>query len=301
VKEMELFFVVVLFSVLVIVSLLAFVVRSSGKSGDRGARELPVEEEQVDDGGDERDQQPRGGRVRRRGIASLADRVRRNQERDRGGDFEERGEEETGEIGGDMAMPSQKKIGKKKLEKMKRKEEKRRENEYRMEMLAQRRQEEEEKYEQMMKEKQEEKERKKEEEEKEKERMKQIEEEKEKEFQEWSTMFSVEESGVESQTEEEKDKIVNEMVEYIKKEKVVELEDLAAEFRSFKTNEIVDKLTELDQTGVLTGILDDRGKFIHITQEEMENVVKFINRRGRVSIEDIVGESNRLIDLNPRD
>jgi len=47
----------------------------------------------------------------------------------------------------------------------------------------------------------------------------------------------------------------------------------------------------------MNGVRDDRGKYIYITKEEMENVANFIKRRGRVHIEDIVRESNRLIDL----
>jgi hypothetical protein len=56
----------------------------------------------------------------------------------------------------------------------------------------------------------------------------------------------------------------------------------------------------LDKEGRLTGLIDDRGKFIHITVEEMEKVAKFITRKGRVSIEDIARESNKLINLTPR-
>jgi DDRGK domain-containing protein 1 len=40
----------------------------------------------------------------------------------------------------------------------------------------------------------------------------------------------------------------------------------------------------------LTGVIDDRGKFVHITAEEMDKIAKFITRRGRVSIGDITKE-----------
>jgi uncharacterized protein (DUF2126 family) len=51
--------------------------------------------------------------------------------------------------------------------------------------------------------------------------------------------------------------------------------------------------------GRLSGVMDDRGKFIHITREEYESVAKFIKQRGRVSIGELVDSSNRLIRLVP--
>ena len=46
-------------------------------------------------------------------------------------------------------------------------------------------------------------------------------------------------------------------------------------------------------------MIDDRGKFIYITVEELESVAKFIRQHGRVSISELAESSNRLINLNP--
>ncbi len=46
-------------------------------------------------------------------------------------------------------------------------------------------------------------------------------------------------------------------------------------------------------------MIDDRGKFIFISQEELEAVATFIKQRGRVSITDLVTSSNTLINLQP--
>ena len=46
-------------------------------------------------------------------------------------------------------------------------------------------------------------------------------------------------------------------------------------------------------------MIDDRGKFIYITMEELESVAKFIRQHGRVSISELAESSNRLINLNP--
>lgn len=47
------------------------------------------------------------------------------------------------------------------------------------------------------------------------------------------------------------------------------------------------------------GVIDDRGKFIFITPEEMNAVAQFIKQRGRVSLSELVQASNTLINLNP--
>lgn len=79
---------------------------------------------------------------------------------------------------------------------------------------------------------------------------------------------------------------------------MVVLEDLAAHFK-LKTQAAIDRITTLQSEGLLTGVVDDRGKFIYISQQELENVAKFIKQRGRVSIVDLVESSNELINLVP--
>jgi hypothetical protein len=45
----------------------------------------------------------------------------------------------------------------------------------------------------------------------------------------------------------------------------------------------------------ISGVLDDRGKFIHVTEEELQAVAKFIKQRGRVSLAELAENSNSLI------
>ena len=89
-------------------------------------------------------------------------------------------------------------------------------------------------------------------------------------------------------------------------------------------------LKDLDASGRITGVLDDRGKYICISPEELGKVAQFITKRGRVSRtyvastppsslfaagfgglltcthgshrsrRDLAAASNRLVDLNPR-
>ena len=58
-------------------------------------------------------------------------------------------------------------------------------------------------------------------------------------------------------------------------------------------------MQSLQEAGSITGVVDDRGKFIHISVEELSAVAKFIRQRGRVSITELVSSSNTLINLQP--
>lgn len=53
--------------------------------------------------------------------------------------------------------------------------------------------------------------------------------------------------------------------------KIVVLEDLAATFH-LKTQETIDRVNRLEKSGRITGVVDDRGKFIYIEPQEMEKV-----------------------------
>ena len=49
---------------------------------------------------------------------------------------------------------------------------------------------------------------------------------------------------------------------------------------------------------MITGLFDDRGKFIYLTRDEMERVTKAIRQRGRISFSDLSKISNELIDFS---
>jgi len=115
-------------------------------------------------------------------------------------------------------------------------------------------------------------------------------------FAKWKPQFVIEEAGTDALNELQVKQRDLEIITQIKKNKVSVLEDLAAEFK-IKTAELIEKIQDFEGKGEMNGVRDDRGKYIYITKEEMENVANFIKRRGRVHIEDIVRESNRLIDL----
>ncbi|XP_026744464.1 DDRGK domain-containing protein 1 [Trichoplusia ni] len=127
------------------------------------------------------------------------------------------------------------------------------------------------------------------------------EERKKREQEEYEAMkaaFTVEGEGYDEDEEQDKENMLKDFIDYIKAQKVVLLEDLAAHFK-LKTQAAIDRITDLQGSGELTGVIDDRGKFIYISQKELEDVAKFIRQRGRVSITDLAESSNDLINLNP--
>ncbi|XP_026319126.1 DDRGK domain-containing protein 1 [Hyposmocoma kahamanoa] len=149
--------------------------------------------------------------------------------------------------------------------------------------------------------------RKKEEEENEKERQREEaerkaeEERKKREQEEYEALkaaFTVEGEGFEENEEQDSNSLLKDFIDYIKAQKVVLLEDLAAHFK-LKTQAAIDRIQELQASGEITGVIDDRGKFIYISYKELEDVAKFIKQRGRVSITELAECSNDLINLNP--
>lgn len=126
------------------------------------------------------------------------------------------------------------------------------------------------------------------------------EEQERKEHEEYLKMkaaFSVEEEGFE-EGEEEKENLLADFIKYIQDNKVVVLEDLATEFK-LKTQQAIERIQELQANGTITGVIDDRGKFIYISEDELKSVAKFIRQRGRVSIAELAESSNNLINLTP--
>lgn len=140
------------------------------------------------------------------------------------------------------------------------------------------------------------------EEQKEEEERKKLQEEKEKkEHEEYLKMkqaFMVEEEGYE-QDIDESELGLQKFIAYIKDNKVVVIEDLAVMFK-LKTQAVIDRITDLQKDDILSGVMDDRGKYIYISQEELHAFAKFIKQRGRVSLAELAEGSNKLINLQPK-
>jgi ATP-dependent 26S proteasome regulatory subunit len=111
--------------------------------------------------------------------------------------------------------------------------------------------------------------------------------------------FSVEEEGFEDRSEDEPKNMFADLLDYVKCTKVVVLEDLAHHF-GLNTTVIIDRVQRMLLDGILTGVIDDRGKFIYVSQQEFEAMAKFVKQRGRISIAELAEHSNDLINLKPK-
>ncbi|KAK4439835.1 DDRGK domain-containing protein 1 [Sesamum alatum] len=120
------------------------------------------------------------------------------------------------------------------------------------------------------------------------------------EFEKWKGEFSIDAEGTtENEVQDGSQGLLYEFVEYIKKHKCVPLEDIAAEFK-LRTQDCINRITSLESMGRLSGVMDDRGKYIYISLEEMKAVADYIKREGRVNISHLASKSNQFIDLEPK-
>ncbi|CAE7457307.1 unnamed protein product [Symbiodinium natans] len=117
------------------------------------------------------------------------------------------------------------------------------------------------------------------------------------ELKKWKEEFEIEDEGEDLVTAGG-ESALEQFIDYVKLRKVVNLEDLAAVFR-MKTVVAINRLEELEKMGRLSGIFDDRGKYIYITAEEMEAVASWLKRKGRINRADLIAGCNKLIRLNP--
>ncbi|CAA3026201.1 DDRGK domain-containing 1 [Olea europaea subsp. europaea] len=104
-------------------------------------------------------------------------------------------------------------------------------------------------------------------------------------------------------------------MEYIKNHKCIPLEDIDAEFKLrtqvapifllmqygfWLMRDCINRITSLENMGRLSGVMDDRGKYIYISLEEMKAVADYIKHEGRVSISHLASKSNQFLDLESK-
>lgn len=116
---------------------------------------------------------------------------------------------------------------------------------------------------------------------------------------EWMGQISVEEQGQEAEEQQEGQGQLGAFVDFIKERKTVALEDLAAEF-GLRVQDAITRVQSLEKMGHLSGVMDDRGKYIYISKQEMEAVAEYIKKRGRIAIGELASKSNMFIDLEAK-
>jgi len=188
------------------------------------------------------------------------------------------------------------KIGKKKAAKIAAKAQAKRDREALQQMREEKKIKEDKEYEERMRLRAEEEELERKIEEDEKARQEAMEKKKQEEYEEWKNFISVEETGTDLLDENAKEARTNKIIKYIQEKKIIMLEELSAVFK-MKTSEIVELLQQLDAQDRLMGVIDDRGKFIYLEESELDQIARFIQRRGRVNVHEIHNECNKIIQL----
>jgi len=115
-------------------------------------------------------------------------------------------------------------------------------------------------------------------------------------YDQWKDLIQIDAAGSNSIDQGNEEETTKNFIQYVQKQKIVNLEELAAEFR-LKTQDIIDKLKDLEKKDRITGVFDDRGKYIYISLDELKAVAKYMNQMGRVSIVELAEKSNQLISL----
>ncbi|KAA8495456.1 DDRGK domain-containing protein 1 [Porphyridium purpureum] len=122
----------------------------------------------------------------------------------------------------------------------------------------------------------------------------------EEEYEAWKHLISVDQQGDEEERlTQESQGLLAEFIGRIKEQKVNVLEELAAEF-GLRTQEVISRVTALEAAGSISGVFDDRGKFIYVSNDEMNELAEFIKKRGRVSLPDVVDFCTQIISRDLR-
>jgi hypothetical protein len=116
----------------------------------------------------------------------------------------------------------------------------------------------------------------------------------EEEFKQWTALMKVEGEGNLAEEEEEEEGLLGAFVAFIQERKVVLLDEVASEFK-LSVTAVLQRLEALERLGRLSGVLDDRGKFIAVEEDELEQVRSFVVRKGRVRVSELASASNRLV------
>ena len=123
---------------------------------------------------------------------------------------------------------------------------------------------------------------------------------KQEEYDAWKDMFSVDGAGEDATGGVEEEGLLERFLQSMKEHKVAVLDELATEF-GLRVQDVIERVQALERMGHITGVIDDRGKFIYISKSEMSEVAKFVRRKGRVRISTLAQESNRLSALAARE
>jgi DDRGK domain len=180
-----------------------------------------------------------------------------------------------------------KKMGKKKMLKLERKEKRRQYNEYvraeNEKLKAKHRRELEEDAERRADERGQEA--------RERARLEEIERQRELDYEQWASEMHVDESGSETV---ERQRRLNELVDHVKSQRQCRLDDLGDQF-DLPLLCVADELKQRIEAAELLGVLDDRGTFTRLSEQQIEALVDIVQQRQAISIRSLATEAQRIL------
>lgn len=76
------------------------------------------------------------------------------------------------------------------------------------------------------------------------------------------------------------------------------MQELAAAFK-LTNRAVLERIKSLEASGYLKGVLDDRGKYISLTEEEVQGLLKAVAKRGKMNRLEMTEEFSRVVRLEP--
>lgn len=120
----------------------------------------------------------------------------------------------------------------------------------------------------------------------------------EEEYNKWVGDIQEIEEGTLKEDESGQQSMLQTFIEYLRLRKVVPLDELGANFK-LTTKDVIKRIKSLEEQDLITGVIDDRGKYIYINKKELIKVKEMIVRKGFISKVDLVSEVSRIISLEP--
>jgi len=121
----------------------------------------------------------------------------------------------------------------------------------------------------------------------------QLQEQEQREIDSWKSAISIEHSG----SDQKGSVPLEEFLQTFRKRKVVVLEEIAAKLQ-MRTMDLIERVKMLQEQDLLTGVLDDRGKFIFLSESQLTEIAEFIHRKGRVTNADVARKCNEILAEN---
>lgn len=122
-----------------------------------------------------------------------------------------------------------------------------------------------------------------------------------KEYEKWKPEFDINETGNEFEFEDEKLNIeyasLSKFLNVIISGKITDINNLSIEFR-ISTEDVISRIQQLEEKGIIDGVLTDKGQYIFINEEEWESINFQINKNGKISkTKDLVFICNNVISM----